>query len=623
MADDLSEYGTVVPASGAPSTDLSEYGTIHGAPTTLPPIGHRLAPPGTALRKQQNAEAAKLPPSQQPGARMADEMLGAIPLVAGGIAAAGTGGLAAIPAAAAGAAAGSTAEQVYRGASGVNPPESFTDAAEQVAKDALYKGAIPEATGKLISWGVGKLGDLLPASFRARIGLAPKTPEDPIPTFHQALSPTPSDIDFEHDTERAVPLVKEMESVMGRQIGARPEAGATAVADIGSRPGAVARDVQSATKLAKQAAYSRWQFAAGPYIDSSVKSDAVADEIESLITPGMKKEDPARAAQLLQEAAKYRGQTYTVEEAAERAAAHNAELRAYYKAPDDATRAAMAATTDPIITKAKADGFRHMIYQPFQDAVESAATPAEKATAVQRLTEAQDARKDYGALDSFLENIERRINPASREQPPTLLGQAFKAVRAGVQAHSGNIVAAHGTVSSMGASDIDNLLIDAFKNIKPADSRVTANLPYRKMIAAPSDTSGPTGFKPWSPEHQEAANAMHAAQPKGLPEPTIKAPPVDFMAQPSGIKVTTGEPLRAPVSRQLPAAGRSDLPHTADETSHGGPREGVPVFDKDGKVEYYITQPKYTSGALVKLRNGQSVRIGKINDDDTFEYTGQ
>lgn len=521
--------------------------------SVLPPRGHRIAPPGAPGSKAQWAEAMKLPPDQRPGSfARASEIatLGGsndikagvnqmrqpgISNKVGGAAtiAQGLGKSIALPAAALtmgtlGIPEGLTAlgTSLIGGTAG---SEAASGLASLVTDDPNYQKAAGVLGGIGGAWYTGRLASAVSDAFGAR-NARTEAANTPQAQAHRVFAPGKNDTGFDEDMVRAIPRVKQAEAILQRPIGGHAEPEATAIDNTDLAPGAVARDTVNAAKLAKQAAYSRFQWAAGPYLDSSQPTDIVASEIEKLITPAMRS-DPSIAAQqkiadIQSLANQYRGSSMTVRDAADNAASKNAELRAFYKTSDDAMRAQMAAIKDPMLTQAEANGYRRMIYKPFEDAITNARTPEEAATARQRLSDAEEARRDYGAIDSFQEHTEGKINPASRQEPPSLLGSLLTAGKAAIQAKSGNIGAAHGTVASMSPSDIDAALRDLFKSVpdQPSDVR-NANL----------TEVAPVGAKRLGP----------ATSPVGVSG--VIVPDLTGMAQRDAAAMNTGP-------RQLPAA---------------------------------------------------------------------
>ena len=120
--------------------------------SSIPARGQRLAPPGSSLRKQQNAEiAAPGYSGPQPGERMAKEMTNTIPLAAGavgGTLAAPLGPVGAVTGAGLGAGAGSLVKQGINKLIGQPGPNTPSGVAVQAGQDALTQGALPEVAGQ-------------------------------------------------------------------------------------------------------------------------------------------------------------------------------------------------------------------------------------------------------------------------------------------------------------------------------------------------------------------------------------------------------------------------------------------------------------------------------------------
>lgn len=163
------------------------------APTQIPgmpPIGQRLAPPGTAQRRAQNAVAATLPPDQQPGARMEKELAGSIPLAAGVLATAlapEVGIPARMAIAGAGAAAGSVAEHGAQRVIGAESEMPLSQVLGKAGMDALNKGVVPEAVGSYVFGPIwNKVAGM---ASKYAVGRAAKVASDAIPESTSEVAP--------------------------------------------------------------------------------------------------------------------------------------------------------------------------------------------------------------------------------------------------------------------------------------------------------------------------------------------------------------------------------------------------------------------------------------------------
>jgi hypothetical protein len=110
--------------------------------------------------------------------------------------------------------------------------------------------------------------------------------------------------------------------------------------------------------------------------------------------------------------------------------------------------------------------------------------------------------------------------------------------------------------------------------------------PAPKGLPAPPDASYVRGVPTFEPSPYA---------PKQITTGSIKTPTPDYGPDPK-LTVTTGEPLRAPVSRQLPA-GKTPMPGALSGLA-GDITDLIPVKDPVTGETYYIPRPQKRSGPI-------------------------
>ena len=317
------------------------------------------------------------------------------------------------------------------------------------------------------------------------------TSGEPVKLMTQALRPRAANIRFTADMDRALPEIKASEASLGRPI-------------------ANIEDMLEAVKDAKKRVWGERQAITGNQDLRNINLSQVGDAIERTIGERTLLHDPAKAQAVREFANRYRGRTFTLQEAEDLLQGVNAELDAYYAKNPSAQRVSRAANPDTAALNAEAEMLRKRIYGELDQAGGGAAP--------------RELSRRYGALKNAEEEIYRRINVAGRQAPMNLpeqlshIGAARDVVVGTARMFTGDI---------SGAAQIGQgfAMRQAAKALKEANStNALIERTFRNY----------TG-KPRTVEFQRV-------EPRALlgPGPIVTPPPAD----PSGITVTTGPPLQ-------------------------------------------------------------------------------
>lgn len=317
---------------------------------------------------------------------------------------------------------------------------------------------------------------------------------DSVTLMSKALKPTAPNLKFARDAHTALPEIKASEAAIGRPI-------------------ATAEDMLEATLDAKKRVWAQREAITGNQGQRGISLEPVAEAIEKTITPRMKLHEPAKVEAIQAIADRYRGRTFTIQEAEELLKGANAELDSYYAKNPAAQRVARDANPDTAALNAEAGVLRDRIYNSLDEAGggEGPRTLARR----------------YGALMNMERELYRRINVANR-QAPVSLGEQFGTIQA--MGKLGVGLATKNPLSVLEAF----AMREAAKQMKELN---TTNSLIERTFRNYTQKPVPVTVPPF--------------QPKALlgPGPIVTPPPAD----PSGITVTTGPPLKPRIAGQLPA----------------------------------------------------------------------
>lgn len=344
---------------------------------------------------------------------------------------------------------------------------------------------------------------------------------------------------------------------------------------------------------AHQQAYEAWMKAARD-AGVTVPGDSIVKATADAIPDTMWRENPEQARSIVNRADKaYGGQSLTVDQLDRLRSAKNAELDAFYDKAEGKQIASEIAGTPLAVVKSQVEAMREALYNGLD--------PQGQGTAPRQI------KAQQGDIINLRDAALRQRNTIIGQKPVSA-GEAIKRGVANVADIPGQIVTGKLGEGKPIRGPADTLIRRAFKAVGPASDlpQPPSVTPGRPLLTTgsivtppPPDTSGP--IEPTLPSGIPTRNQgipperqLRGASP-GEKEPLITPPPADT----SGIKVTTGEPLRAPVSRQL-QAGPSRLPSNADESSAGMPLHAVPVVGADGKT-HLTTQSHYSPATSPKV----------------------
>lgn len=218
-----------------------------------------------------------------------------------------------------------------------------------------------------------------------------------------------------------------------------------------------------------------------------------------------------------------------------------------------------------------------------------------------------EAMRKYGAIKEFTDNIADLQSDALKGMTPSAAHRARQVAAGGAEAAAGF---KHAAISRLlrafggGEDTIDRALMKAFAEYKGRPTPMPLGSPEEVPVGGLSGKllgSGPTVTPPPTDASGPIPNVADPQRNPGywtprdtqrrLPSaPVVTPPPADT----TNVRVTTGEPLRAPTSRQLPA-GPTMMPPSADETQSGMVFDTVLVKDPTTGKLYYTSQPRYAS----------------------------
>jgi hypothetical protein len=302
----------------------------------------------------------------------------------------------------------------------------------------------------------------------------------------------------------------------------------------------------------------------GPNAKRAVDGSPIAEAMRQTIPDQLILENPQRADAIAANADVYR-RPFTVEQLDDFLKTTNAQLESYYNKYPTSQRKALAGDPQVAALEAKAKAIRDVLYKALDDPGQGAA--------------ARELNQRYGSLINLESEAHRRLNVALRQAPESLSEQISKWSAAG-QAAKGIFRLMRGDMT--GAADIGGALTQRqmaqwLKEQNTSDALIKAAFKNYNTPSAPVDIPPP--FKP--------AGLLG----KG---PIVTPPPPDT----SGIKVTTGPPLRAPNSRLL-TQGPSIRPSVGELSGRAGdPIDTIPIKDPTtGQIQYV---PRYAKGGVIK-----------------------
>jgi len=351
------------------------------------------------------------------------------------------------------------------------------------------------------------------------------TPGEPTKMMTQALRPRSANIRFGPDMDRALPEIKLSEASLGRPI-------------------TTIEDMLEAVKDAKKRVWGEREAITGNRDLMQINLSPVADAIEKTVGKRTLLHDPAKAKAVKEFADKYRGRTFTLQEAEELLEGANAELKTYYAKNPAARSVARAENPDIAALDAEAQWLRKRIYGELDQAGGGAAP--------------RELSQRYGALRNTEEEIYRRMNVAGRQAPMNLTEQLSGVVAAR------DMVMGAGRFIFSGGKDFGGLgqamqgvatrqAAKAIKELNTTNALIERT--FRNYTGKPLKVSA------------------QRVEPRALlgPGSIVTPPPAD----PSGITVTTGPPLQPRVRGLLPPAPLV-TPPPADPSGVWGVR-GEPV----------------------------------------------
>lgn len=400
---------------------------------------------------------------------------------------------------------------------------------------------------------------------------------------NRALRPTPSDPNFPDHTPQSLAAIKEANN------GVNPATITNGKLDM--------IDVSGKAIAQHQAALDKWLTRAKGV---RVPGDEIVNATHQAIPELMWTRDPAGARALIQQAQDaFGGKMFTVDQFRTFLKSENADLSAFYKRTPGAQTDAAVAGTPPGIEAAQTRRIRDVLYKALDPEGDGAGP---------RTIQART-----GDLISKRDAALRRNNAIVAEQPLTPIGKVVDPIKAAIRAVLPGKATGAGIAFAEGsegrslpllrrafdaAGDSEKLPLPG-TDLYPTGDSTRLLPPGSPQIEAPPDASGVhsyPGMGSLTPERRAIAPGRG----------TIVTPPP---ADTSGVTVTTGEPLRAPVSRQLQAGPSVRTP--SDLSGQAGDiTDLVPVKDPlTGKIEYIprptpvrgnIQLPRYANGGIIK-----------------------
>jgi hypothetical protein len=402
--------------------------------------------------------------------------------------------------------------------------------------------AIVEGPGKALATREGRTAVMRAQGPAETMQVIMRGPDQPVKLMTQALKPRAANTRWTQATDTAMKEIGKSSDELGP------------ITDIDS--------LHAALTDAKKRVWSQREAIAGPQAQRGISLEPVADAIERSISKRTAMMDPAKAQAVSDVAAKYRGRTFTIQEAEELLKGANAELDAYYAKNPAAQRAKIDSNPDTAALVAEGKALRNRVYGTL-DAEGQGAAPRELS-------------RRYGALLNLEEEVYRRKNVADRQSEVGLAEQTSFARAAGKTAKGmfrmkgGDVLgggadiaeawASRQLAKDMAEANKTNALIErAFRNYKDRPLTV-GHTPFQPkallgqgplMTEPPPD---PSGIVRNAPPPQAPAYDPRWVPPRPLlpapgGPPIVTPPPMD----PSGIRVVPGEPYLPPGNRTLEA----------------------------------------------------------------------
>lgn len=406
---------------------------------------------------------------------------------------------------------------------------------------------------------------------------------DPRIAVNRALRPVPSDPGFPEHTPQSLAAIKEANN------GVNPATITNGKLDM--------IDVSNKAISQHQAALDKWLARAKGV---RVSGDELVNATQQAIPELMWTRDPAGARALIQQAQDaFGGKMFTVDQFRTFLKSENADLSAFYKRAPGVQADAAVAGTPPGIEAAQTQRIRDVLYKALDPEGDGAGP---------RTIQARTGDL-YAKRDAAL----RRNNAIVAEQPLTPIGKVVDPIKAAIRsvlpgkATGAGIAFAEGSEGRSlpllrrafdAVGDSEKLPLPGTE-LYPTGDSTRLLPPGSPQIEAPPDASGVRsypGMGSLTPERRAIAPGRGTV---------VTPPPADT----SGVTVTTGEPLRAPVSRQLQAGPSVRTP--SDLSGQAGDiTDLVPVKDPlTGKIEYIprptpvrgnIQLPHYAKGGIIR-----------------------
>lgn len=382
---------------------------------------------------------------------------------------------------------------------------------------------------------------------------------DPVDLMTRALKPKSTNVGFRDSLARSMPELKAVEPQLG--------------------PIESNEQLLDAIPVAKQHVRAQFNQMLGPQAQRGVDGSPIADAIRETIPDQLILENPAHADAIAAKADVYR-QPFTVEQLDDFLKTTNAQLESYYNKYPTSQRKALAGDPEVAALEAKAKATRDVLYGALDDPGQGAA--------------ARELNQRYGALLNLEGEANRRLNVALRQAPESLSEQISKWSAAG-QAAKGIFRLMRGDLT--GAADIGGALTQR-QMAKWLKEQNTSDALIKSAFKNYSGTPAPVQMPP-------------PFQPAGLlgKGSIVTPPPADT----SGVRSTTGAPLRAPTSRQLPA-GPSIRPSSELSGQAGDTIDTVPIKDPiTGRVQY-APRPNPTPALSAPGPLGATPAVGTVSE---------
>ena len=395
---------------------------------------------------------------------------------------------------------------------------------------------------------------------------------DPEVATEQVFRPGPADSEFPKIAPGAFSDVKAFGGAPPRGLFGRPTVGVKDLAPGGNTTAAIG--------AMQEQGLEPW-LARARSINTQINGDQIVQATRSAIPELMWTKDPAGAAAIVREAQQtWGGKQFTPDQFRDFLRTGNAGLSRFYKQAPTGQQSAITSGSAPAINDAEISGIRRALYESL-DPENGGAGPRE----IQERT---------GAVTNLRNAAERRSNAILGEKPVSPMAAAGRVIAAPFEAatlpfrSNPEAILNRAIHPILGRSDA--LIRGLYRQAPDAPP-----LPQPAPFAAPRGLvgQGPTITPP--PEDASFVRSVPAmAQPpnpaRAIPGPgqfNMGPTPVD----PSGIRVTTGRPLMAPLDRQLPA-GPSIRPPSELSGTPGDVLDTIPIKDPSTGRIYYAPRPR-------------------------------